>query len=188
MGALWSSLPPVVLVPTTQLYGTLPGVLAGLGVVLGVAVFLRARGSSMRPAVGGLVGVVVSGWLAWWTGSAAGGFVVDIWYALVASIVLTTSIALGRPLVGVGWSLARRRPMGWRHERSTRCGFALATAALATVFGARFAVQHQLYDAGEIWWLVAAKVLMGYPLTAVAVLTVVWAVRRAERAEPVGST
>ena len=186
VGALWSSLPSLAVVPVTQLAGVLAGALAGLAVVAAVAVALRVRGDPYRPVIGGLVGVAISSGLTWWTGSAAGGFVIDIWYALGASVVLAGSIAVGRPLVGVGWSISRRRSFGWRRERSTRCGFELATAAMATVFGARFAVQHRLYDAGEVWWLVGAKVLMGYPLTALALLAVLWAVRRAERREPVG--
>jgi uncharacterized protein DUF3159 len=49
------------------------------------------------------------------------------------------------------------------------------------VFGARFVVQHWLYVANEVGWLAVARIAMGWPLTALAALVTIWAVRRADQ-------
>ncbi len=48
-------------------------------------------------------------------------------------------------------------------------------------FFSRFVVQQWLYDADEAGWLGVARLSMGTPLTAVALLLTIWAVRRANR-------
>lgn len=180
-GVALSALGPAVLAPATELVGPLGGIACGLLTVAATAGVLAVLGRSLRPVVGGLVGVGVSGWLVWQSGSAVDAFLFDVWYPLVASIVLVASVLLGRPLVGVVWGLARDRAGRWRADRTVRCAFTLATVVLATVGGARFAVQHELFDQGRVVWLTVAKVGMGLPLTAVAFLVVGWAVARAER-------
>jgi hypothetical protein len=58
-------------------------------------------------------------------------------------------------------------------------GYDVATLALVAVFAARFVVQNWLYGQDATGWLAFARIAMGYPLTAVALVVVVWAVRRA---------
>ncbi len=60
-------------------------------------------------------------------------------------------------------------------------GFDIATLAFVVLFAARFVVQQWLYDGGHTGWLAVARIGMGYPLLAVALLVVFWAVRRANR-------
>ena len=55
----------------------------------------------------------------------------------------------------------------------------LATVVWVVVFGARYLVQNHFYDTDSTGWLAAARIAMGWPLTAVALLVTVWAVRRA---------
>ncbi|QWF84742.1 DUF3159 domain-containing protein [Amycolatopsis sp. CA-230715] len=98
--------------------------------------------------------------------------------------MLVVSIVIRRPLVGVLWSVANRAPLTWRHDRSSAFGYDLATAAAAAVFGARFVVQNWLYGEDLTGWLAFAKIVMGYPLTVVAVLAAAWAVRHASRNRP----
>jgi hypothetical protein len=50
------------------------------------------------------------------------------------------------------------------------------------VFGARFAVQHHLYDADKTGWLGVARIAMGWPLTALGALLTYLAIRTAQRA------
>jgi len=42
-------------------------------------------------------------------------------------------------------------------------------------------VQNWLYDLDATGWLAFARIAMGYPLSGVALVVVVWAVRRADR-------
>jgi hypothetical protein len=49
------------------------------------------------------------------------------------------------------------------------------------VFGARYLVQSELYDADQTGWLAVARIGMGWPLTGLVLLVTIWAVRRADR-------
>ena len=51
----------------------------------------------------------------------------------------------------------------------------------ALVFGARFVVQRWLYDEDSVGWLAFARLSMGYPLMAIALVATVWAVRRSDK-------
>jgi hypothetical protein len=50
------------------------------------------------------------------------------------------------------------------------------------VFGARFVVQRLLYNADQTGWLAAARIGMGWPLTALAGLVTYAAIKTAQRA------
>ena len=52
---------------------------------------------------------------------------------------------------------------------------------MTAVFTARFVVQFWLYDEQSVAWLALARIAMGYPLTALALVVVVWAVRTSRR-------
>jgi hypothetical protein len=57
--------------------------------------------------------------------------------------------------------------------------YSVASLAWVVVFGARFAVQRWLYDSAFAdAWLGWVRIAMGLPLTALAALVTVWAVRR----------
>jgi hypothetical protein len=50
------------------------------------------------------------------------------------------------------------------------------------VFGARFVVQHLLYDANRTGWLGVARIAMGWPLAALAALLTYGAIKVVQRA------
>jgi hypothetical protein len=54
-------------------------------------------------------------------------------------------------------------------------------------FLARFGVQRWLYEAQETTQLGVARLAMGLPLTAVAALVTIWAIRRAARSAEVAA-
>jgi hypothetical protein len=120
--------------------------------------------------------------IAFYTGSAEGYFLPGIWMSLAMAVVLTVSIAVRRPLVGVVWNAltsagdARRV---WHADKVALRAFDVATLTFVAVFAARFAVQDWLYDAGSAGWLAVTRIAMGYPLLALALLVTYWAVRRA---------
>lgn len=176
-----SAVPSAVFVAVTSWSGLLVGVLAGCAVAVVLTVLAAVRGRSVVRVASGLVGIGVAATIAWLTGSDAGIFLPDIWWSLGACVALLGSVAVGFPVVGVVWSVARREPMGWRDDGPSRRALVVATLACAVVFGGRFAVQRWLYATDEIGWLAAARIAMGLPLTLVALGVVVWAVRTAER-------
>jgi hypothetical protein len=179
-GLIQSSLPPTVLVLANSLWGLHTAIACAVGVAVLVLAVRLARRQQLRPAIGGFVGVAVSGFLAARSGEARDFFLADIWWYAVASLVLTASILVRRPLVGVLWSAMRGVDGDWRHDPGSRRAYTIATAVVAAVFAARFGVQQWLYVRDEVGWMTVAKISMNYPLWAAALLVVAWAARRSD--------
>jgi len=83
------------------------------------------------------------------------------------------------PMVGVIWTFVNGYDMRWRSDKRALYSYDLATLAAAVIFFGRFVVQRWLYDQDHTGWLAFARIAMGYPLTAVALIITVWAVTRA---------
>jgi hypothetical protein len=182
VGGLVSSVVPVVIfVAVNPLIGLQPAIWASLGTAVAVGVWRLVRREPLQPAVSGIFGVAVCAFIAYQTGEARGFFLYGIWYSLVAGLALVVSVVVRRPLVGVLWSLLNGSGYGWRNDRRVRFGFDVATMVWAVFFLARFGVQRWLYDMQEIGWLGVARLAMGLPLTAVAALVTIWAIRRDKR-------
>jgi hypothetical protein len=179
-GLIQSSLPPTVLVVANAWWGLYPAIATAIGAGVLITVVRAARRQPLRPAVGGFIGVVISGAIAARSGEARDFFLADIWWYAVAVVVLVASILLRRPLVGVVWSAMQGKGMWWRHDRSSRRRYDVATAVLAAVFAARFVVLQRLYEHNEVGWLAVSKIAMNYPLWAAALVVAVWAVRHAD--------
>jgi C4-dicarboxylate-specific signal transduction histidine kinase len=79
------------------------------------------------------------------------------------------------------WTFLNGRDRSWRSDKATVRDYDIATFVWALVFFARFVVQRWLYDEDQVGWLAVARLGMGYPLMAVALLATVWAVRRADK-------
>ncbi|MGI5150152.1 DUF3159 domain-containing protein [Plantactinospora sp. CA-294935] len=179
-GLIQSSLPPTVLVITNLWWGLYPAIAIAVGTGVLVTLVRVLRRQPLRPAFGGFVGVAVSGILAARSGEARDFFLADIWWYFLASVALVISILLRRPLVGVLWSATQGVGMWWRRDRPSLRRYDIATAVLAAVFAARFVVLQRLYEQNEVGWLTVSKIAMNYPLWAVALVVVVWAVRHAD--------
>ncbi len=180
-GLVASVVPVVVFVTVNPLIGLQPAIWASVGAAVAVGVWQLARRESLQPAVSGILGVAVCAFIAYRTGEARGFFLYGIWYSLVAGLALMLSVVVRRPLVGVLWSVLNGSGFGWRTDRRVRFGFDVATLVWAVFLLARFGVQRWLYDAQEVGWLGVARLVMGLPLTAVAALVTIWAIRRAIR-------
>ncbi len=180
-GLVSSVVPVVVFVAVNPLIGLQPAIWASLVTAVAVGVWRLVRREPLQPAVSGFLGVAVCAFLAYQTGEARGFFLYGIWYSLIAGLVLVVSVVVRRPLVGVLWSVLNGCGYGWRSDRRVRFGFDVATLVWAVFFLARFGVQRWLYDMQEIGWLGVARLAMGLPLTAVAALVTIWAIRRGGR-------
>jgi Protein of unknown function (DUF3159) len=185
IGGLVSSVIPVVIfVAVNPLIGLQPAIWASLGAAVAVGVWRLVRREPLQPAVSGILGVAFCAFIAYRTGEARGFFLYGIWYSLVAGVALVLSVVVRRPLVGVLWSVLNGFGFGWRADRRVRFGFDVATLIWAVFLLARFGVQRWLYEVQEVGWLGVARLAMGLPLTAVAALVTLWAIRRAVRSAP----
>jgi hypothetical protein len=179
-GLIYGSLPSVVFVVTDAVTGLHTAVALAVGAGAAIALLRLLRKQPVQPALSGLLGVAIAAFVAYQTGDAKDYFLVGIWGSCVLAVVFFASVLLRRPLVGVIWGAVTGRGQAWRADTSARMGYDIATLALVAVFAARFVVQNWLYGQDATGWLAFARIAMGYPLTAVALVVVVWAVRRAD--------
>ncbi|MFN2495574.1 MAG: DUF3159 domain-containing protein [Pseudonocardiaceae bacterium] len=181
-GGLVSSVVPVmVFVVANTLAGLQPAIWSSVGVGVAVGVWRLVRREPLQPAVSGILGVALCAFIAYRTGEARGFYLYGIWYSLVAGLAFVLSVVVRRPLVGVLWSALNGSGSGWRCDPRARFGYDVATLVWAMFFLARFGVQRWLYEAQETTLLGVARLAMGLPLTAVAALVTLWAIRRAAR-------
>ena len=181
-GMIYSSLPVLVFVGTSRLMGLSAAVGAALGIATLILVWRLARRESVQPAVSGLIGVVVCALIAYLLGESKGYFLLGIWTSLLWAAVFGVSVLIRRPVVGYIWSWLHGHDRAWRDVRRAVFAFDIATLTWVVVFGARFVVQHLLYQSDHTGWLVVARISMGWPLTAVAALVTYLAIRMAQRA------
>ncbi|SDP54311.1 Protein of unknown function [Actinopolyspora xinjiangensis] len=188
-GLAYSAVPIVVFVVANSLVGMVPAIWIAVASSLLLAVVRIVRKEPLQPAISGVIGVAVCSFIAYRTGDAKGFFLLGIWTSLLYGGVFLVSMLVRWPLVGVAWSLLNGQGFRWRHQREAMTGYDLATLAWTVVFVAKFVVQQWLYAADETGWLAVARIAMSYPLTALALLVTVWAIRRAGKvAERDGGT
>ncbi|MGW6375968.1 DUF3159 domain-containing protein [Rhodococcus sp. NPDC055112] len=181
-GLVYSTLPVLVFVPINSFWGLTAAIWAALGVAAAVLVWRVITKGAIQPAISGFLGVGVCAFIAYRTGDAKGYFLFGIYTSLAYAGVFLLSILVRWPLVGVLWGFLNGHGNSWRGSRAAVRAYDLATAAWALVFGARYLVQSQLYDTDHTGWLAVTRIAMGWPLTALVLLTTVWLVRRADRA------
>lgn len=181
-GVIYSSLPIVVFVPTSNLFGLRVAIVAALGVAAAVLVWRLARRQSSQPAISGFFGVAVCALIAYLVGESKGYFLLGIWSSLAWAVVFAASMVIRRPAVGYIWSWASGQPQTWRELRAAVYAYDLATLTWALVFAARFVVQRLLYNADQTGWLGVARIAMGWPLTAAAAVVTYLAVKYVQRA------
>lgn len=180
-GLIYSSLPIVVFVPANSLWGLAPAVWTALSVAAAILVWRLVKRGPIQPAISGFLGVGVCAFIAYRTGDAKGYFLFGIYTSLLYAAVFLVSILVRWPLVGVAWGYLNGHRNIWKAHKGAVRAYDVATAAWALVFGARYLVQSELYDADQTGWLAAARIGMGWPLTGLVLLVTIWAVRRADR-------
>ena len=180
-GLIYSSLPIVVFVPCSSIFGLRVAVVAALGVAAAVLMWRLIRRESAQPAISGFFGVAGCALIAYLTGDSKGYFLLGIWTSLGWAVVFAGSILIRRPLVGYIWSWTSGQTLAWRDLRAGVYAYDLATLTWVLVFGSRFVVQRLLYNADETGWLGVARIAMGWPLTAVAALATYLAVKYVQR-------
>jgi hypothetical protein len=178
-GLIYSSVPVLVFVLVNALTSLMPAIWSSIGIAVAILVLRIVRKEAVQPAVSGFFGVAIAAFIAYRTGDAKGFFLFGIWASLVYGGVFLASVLVRWPLVGVIWTYVNGHGMLWRADRKAVRAYSVATLTWVAVFAARFIVQRWLYDQDQTGWLAFARLAMGYPLTAIALLVTVWAVRSA---------
>ncbi|MDD7466037.1 MAG: DUF3159 domain-containing protein [Actinomycetaceae bacterium] len=171
-GIVESVLPTVVfLVIYVITHATMMAVLIALALAV-LAILVRAlQRVPITPALGGLLAMGVSAFLAWRTGEAANVFLWGILTNVAYGAVLCVSILARWPLLGVAIALFRSEGMSWRTEPElshVRARYYRITWIWVGLFAIRLAVQLPLYYAQLTEALGVAKLVLGLPLFALA--------------------
>jgi len=181
-GLVYSSVPVLVFVavylPTHSLAAS---VWSAVGSAVAILIWRLVRREPIQPAISGVLGVAVAAFIAYRTGSARGYFLFGIWTSLLYGGVFLISMVVRWPLAGAVWSVLNGTGMAWRKDPKSRRYYDVATVVWVLVFGARFVVQQWLYASDQVGWLGVARLAMGWPLTAIAALVTIWAVRKADQ-------
>lgn len=181
-GMLYSSLPIVVFVIVNfATKNLMAAIISALAAAVVIGVILAVRKGTVQPAISAVFGVGIAAFIAYKTGEAKGFFLFGIWQSVVYGSAFLLSIVVRWPLAGVIWTFLNGRDRSWRSDKASVRDYDIATFVWALVFFARFVVQRWLYDEDQVGWLAVARLAMGYPLMAVALLATVWAVRRADK-------
>jgi hypothetical protein len=153
------------------------------GAALGTGAWLLGarlvRGESLAPAARGLGGLVVAVAFAALSGNSRDFFLPGIYIDAAYAVALATSVVAGHPLIGHGYALLFGHDDTWRRDRRLRRAFAMTTLGWSAISAVRAGVQAGLYRAELTELLALAKLALGWPLTALAVVVTVAAVRRA---------
>lgn len=186
-GMIDGGIPPLVFVVVHAIAGAQTTRAAALGTAaiaagaagLAVVTVRLVRQETLRQALAGLTGLAVAIAFAAWSGEARAYFLPGIYVDAAYAVAFVVSALVGRPLVGTIYGLLFRHRTSWRDDPVLRRVFTIATVGWSVVFGLRAGVQGALYDADLPGLLAAGKLLLGWPLTVLAVVLTLAAVRRA---------
>lgn len=170
-GMLDAGLPTVVFIAALALTGRdiHRSVAAAVGVGLVIAAWRAVARQSLQQVVSGFLGLLLSAFLALRSGRTTDFFVVGIVQNALWTIGCLLSLLARRPLLGYIVSALRGQPQTWRSDRVLARRYSAVTWLWTLVFGGRVAVTLPLYLAGQVAWLGTAKILLGWPLYALAV-------------------
>jgi Protein of unknown function (DUF3159) len=181
-GLIYSSLPVVVFVPVSTLYGLKAAIIAALSVATLILLWRIWRRDTVQPAVSGFIGVGISVAIAYVVGESKGYFLLGIWSSLLYAAVFAGSVLIRRPIVGYIWGWFKEHDASWRRVRKALWAYDIATLIWVVVFLSRFVVQRYLYDMDQTGWLGFTRIAMGWPLTVLAALSMYFPIRVAQRA------
>ena len=135
------------------------------GAAAGLLLLLRlARREPVQYVLNAIVGVAIAAVFALRSGRAEDAFLPGILYNAGYAVVLGGSVLLRWPLVGFALGAVSGDPTGWRADPAVVRLCSRLTLLLAAPCVLRVVVQYPLWAAGEVGWLGAAKIMLGWPL------------------------
>jgi hypothetical protein len=186
-GLLDGSLPAAVflLVYVVSDDALAPAVWAAVIAGAAIAVLRLVRRQSVQQVLSGFIGVAFCAWLVTRTGRAEDFYLPGLLINVGYGTVLAVSALVGHPLLGYAVGAATGDVTGWRRVPEQRRAYALATWFFVAVFAVRLLVQLPLYLAGAVEPLGVARLVMGWPLFALAAFLSYRVISRARAEAPV---
>lgn len=136
-----------------------------------VAILVRLlRKEPLSAAFSGFIGVVICVASTLFTGKAEDFFLPGFWINGIWIAAHAISLMVGWPLIGLLLGAFRGSLTEWRKVPVLRRAAAILSIFWILVFGARLVVQLPLYFTEQVEALGVARLVMGVPLFAIAVL------------------
>lgn len=152
--------------------------MVGVGLAVVLLVARVAQRQPVQFVVNSLVGIAIAALFASRTGKAEDVFLPGIIYNSVYAVGLSVSVLFRWPLVGLMIGSVTGDLTGWRRNPGVVRLCSRLTWLLVVPCVIRVAVQLPLYLAGEVGWLGASKLALGWPLQVVALAGMVWLLAR----------
>lgn len=140
------------------------------GLILSVSlavILLALRIAQRQPVqfvVNSLVGIGIAALFASRSGRAEDVFLPGIIYNAVYTVAMTLSILVRWPVVGLMIGSVTGDVSAWRQDPAIVRLCSRLTWVLVAPCAVRVAVQYPLYLAGEVGWLGASKIALGWPM------------------------
>jgi hypothetical protein len=135
-----------------------------VGLAVGLLVLRIVARQPVQFVVNSLVGIGVAALFASRSGRAEDVFLPGIIYNAVYAVVMTLSVVLRWPVVGLMIGSVTGDVTAWRNDPAIVRLCSKLTWILAAPCAIRVAVQYPLYLAGQVGWLGASKIALGWPL------------------------
>jgi Protein of unknown function (DUF3159) len=144
-----------------------------------LAALRLVRREPVKPLVPGLIGLAVAVLFAARSGEARDFFLPGIMVDASYFLAFLISAVVGRPLVALVYSALFPGRADWRRDPQLRRAFMIATVAWAGMYAVRAGMQAAWYYLDRPGLLAVTKLVLGWPLTAAAVVLSLALVRRA---------
>jgi hypothetical protein len=136
------------------------------------------RKEPLQQAIRGLVGLAIAALFAARSGDARDFFLPGIYVDAAWAVIFAASAMVGRPVVGLIYGAVFGQGARWRQDARLRRTFAIASIGWSLVYAARATTQAAFYQADQPGLLAASKLVLGWPLTIVAVVLTLALIRR----------
>lgn len=144
------------------------------GALAFVLLLLRlVQRQSVQFVVNSIVGLAIAAVFALRSGKAEDVFLPGIIYNAVYAAAMTLSVLVRWPVVGLMIGSVTGDLLSWRENPAVVRLCSRLTWLLVLPCAVRVAVQYPLYLAGQVGWLGASKIALGWPLQVAALATMV---------------
>lgn len=190
-GLIDSGLPIIVFITVNSFTSLQVALWSSIAVAVVIFGLRLARKEKVQQAISGLLGVGVAALIAGATGEARNFFLPQLWSTALFTVACFGSILLRWPLIGLiaeflfPTTALRDDPKAWRRTRRFLRTYTWLTVLWGAVYLARMLVQGWFYLQDQVELLGTARLIMGWPLTAVEVLITVAVITRLRRSPAV---
>lgn len=151
-----------------------------IGVVAAVVLLIVrvAQKSTPQFVINSLVGIAIAAFFALRSGKAEDAFLPGILYNSAYAVAMIFSIVVRWPVVGFIIGSVTGDPTAWRNDPGIVRLCSRLTWLLVAPCVIRVVVQYPLYLAGQVGWLGATKIALGWPLQVAAFAAMIWVLAR----------